>query len=138
MHHKVVYEDMKRILFHQHCLLKLIFKKCCSLIALPYTQKWNTIVMWHWQWFLCIRMSPNLEVFKGTCHLCSKALLVSFPYWNVGGESSKICRQQISVPTTIKKMSVARFCGHGSLFNGLHSWQTTNPNQIHKTTTSQK
>lgn len=44
----------------------------------------------------------------------------------------------ISVPTTIKKMSVARFCDNGLLFNGLHSWQTTNPDQIHKTTTSQK
>lgn len=51
---------------------------------------------------------------------------------------AKILGNIISVPTTIKKMSVARLCVYGSLFNGLHSWQTTNPDQIHKTTTSQK
>lgn len=65
------------------------------------------------------------------------SLPVSLTVWNVGGRTSKICRYHISVPTTAKKTSAARFCDYGSLLNGLHSWQT-NPDQIHKTTTSQK
>lgn len=51
---------------------------------------------------------------------------------------AKLVSNIISVPTTIKKMSAAKFCDYGLLFNGLHSWQTTNPDQIHETTTSQK
>lgn len=81
-------------------------------------------------------LNPKLDgFFKGSCCLS----LPAFPsVWNVRGKTSKICRQQISAPVTKKKMSVAKFCDYGLLFNGSHSWQTTNPDQIHETTTSQK
>lgn len=91
--------------------------------------------------FISMSLNPKLyRFFKGSCCLCSKAPLACFPtVWNVEETTSKICRQQcISVPTTKKKRSVTRFRDFGLLFNGLHSWQTTNPDQIHKTTTSQK
>lgn len=86
-------------------------------------------------------LNPKLYgFFKESC--CLYAPKLSLPVfrtvWNAGEKTSKTCKQHISVPTTIKKMSVTRFCDYGLLFNGLHSWQTTNPDQIHETTTSQK
>lgn len=54
------------------------------------------------------------------------------------GKLAKSVSNIISVSATVKKMAVARFCDYGLLFNGSHSWQTTDPDQFHKTTTSQK
>lgn len=102
-------------------------------------QAWNTVDMCIRSG--CIRMNLNSKLdgfFKGPCCLCFGALLclLSPLCGMLEGQLAKPVGN-ISVPTTVKKMSVAIFCDYGLLFNGIHSWQTTNPDQIHKTT-SQK
>lgn len=129
------------MLFYRYSLLKLILKELLLKFHDRITRHEILLSCDIGSDFISMSLNPKLYgFFKGSCFLCSKAPLACFPtVWNVGGTTSKICRQQrISVPTTKKKGSVTRFCDFGLLFNGLHSWQTTNPDQIHKTTTSQK
>lgn len=74
-------------------------KYCCHVILLV---------------VVCIRTSPNPKqygFFKVPVVYAPKLLSVFSTVWNTGEETSKICRQQISVPTTRKKKSISRFCG---------------------------
>lgn len=130
------------LLKNQYHVLKFISRRSYSLILLPHTLKIKCCYHVTLLTVVCVRMSwnPKLWIFERcllfTLQSCS--CLFSPLCGNVQHETRRICRQQISVQITIKKKSVSRFCGYWSLFNGSHSWQTTNPDQIHKTVTSQK
>lgn len=78
---------------------------------------------------ICIRTSPNPKPddLSSVSMNSASSFLSAFLTMYIGRKISNICKQHISVPTTIKKMSVARFCIYRSLLNGLHSQQTTNP-----------
>lgn len=79
----------------------------------------------------------NCILFKGTCCLSSQPLV--FP--PVYGMLEKKLAKSVSSKSQrqhMKEVSPQDFCGSQLLLNGSHSWQTTNPDQIHKTTPPRK
>lgn len=118
LHFKVVYEDIRRVLFqNQYRLLKFISKSqlllnstttypenkilllCDNNIGSSLCQdKLKSKTVWIFQRCLLFMLQSCSCLFSPLCG-------------NVEEETSKICRQQISVPITTKKKSVSRFCG---------------------------